>query len=77
MDPKSLRPFTQLSEFETVLARIILHKFLLHTSEEEIFHTNQYVFRRGKTTTAAIAHLLRRIKENNAKQWAAIFIDIV
>ncbi|KAF2896608.1 hypothetical protein ILUMI_09568 [Ignelater luminosus] len=75
-DAKSLRPITLLSELGKILDRLIRAKITEELGEEHLHQSQQYGFRKSRSTTQAIQQLLNLITTNEHKYVVALAIDI-
>jgi predicted RNA-binding Zn-ribbon protein involved in translation (DUF1610 family) len=66
-DPKSYRPITLLSTFGKVLEKIIISFLTSEIERNEIYHYNQYAYRRGHSTEGAVLKVHNTIKDFTIK----------
>ena len=63
-DPSNYRPISILTTFSKILEKLFLKRVLSFINKNNILHENQFGFRKGKSTSVAITHLLSYLINN-------------
>lgn len=77
-DPTNFRPISILPTLSKIFEKIILKQMLKHFNSQKLFHSKQFGFTKGRSTTDAGVELLKNIYEawENSQDALGIFCDL-
>ncbi|MBF2463455.1 reverse transcriptase family protein [Listeria welshimeri] len=77
-DPSNYRPISILPSLSKIFEKIILCQLLAHFNFNKIFHTEQYGFTKGRSTSDAGVALLKHIYDawENSQNAIGVFCDL-
>lgn len=77
-DPTNFRPISILPTMSKIFEKLILNQMLRHFNRHNLFHSKQFGFTKGRSTTDAGVELLKSVYEawENSQDALGIFCDL-
>jgi hypothetical protein len=78
MDPSNYRPISILTLFSKLLEKLFYNRLLCFINNNNVLHSNQFGFRKNKSTSLAVANVISSIinKVKNDKKVALVLLDL-